>query len=183
MAITSNGQDSMNAKDMDTMPADDRRRHANLAERMKQKRLMPQKRAHHVRWHGIGFKARTLVFMACVLFIMTFVVVSFGTGSDNGQRLYGASSAVMGWTFMPMAHLMEGSQSTPMQMLGRGLESFVSIDIVAMFLATFVLSVIATAVITIVMGIIMTIHYTDDDGNVALLRGYDQQYRMGQMLR
>lgn len=183
MTTTGNRQDSMRAKDMGTMPADDRRRHANLAERMKQKRLMPQKRAHHVRWHGIGFKARTLVFVACVLFIMTFVVVSFGTGSGNGQWLYGTSYAVMGWTFMPMAHLMEGSQSTPMQILGRGLESFVSIDIVAMFLATFVLSVIATAVITIVMGIIRTIHYTDDDGNVALLRGYDQQYRMGQMLR
>lgn len=183
MATADNRQGSMSAKDMVTMPDDGRKRYESLTERMRRKHLMPQKRARRVRWHGIGFKARTLVFVACVLFMMTFVVVSFGTGSGNGQWLYGASSAVMGWTFLPMAHLMEGSPSTFMQTIGHGLESFVGIDIVAMFLATFVLSVIATAIITIVTGIVMTMHYADDDGNVALLRGYDQQYRMGQMLR
>lgn len=183
MAAANNRQGSMSTKDMVTMPDDGRKRHESLAERMRRKHLMPQKRARRVRWHGIGFKARTLVFVACVLFMMMFVVVSFGTGSGNGQWLYGASSAVMGWTFLPMAHLMEGSPSTLMQTLGHGLESFIGIDIIAMFLATFVLSVIATAIITIVTGIVRTMHYADDDGNVALLRGYDQQYRMGQMLR
>ena len=94
-----------------------------------------------------------------------------------------ASSTVMGWTFLPLAHAMGRSASTTVKMIGHGLESFVGIEIIAMFLATFVLSVLATAAITILMGIIRTLHYADDDGNVALLRGYDEQYRMGQMLK
>lgn len=176
-------QGNKSSRGMVTMPSDGEKRHKSLAELMRKRRLMPQKRARHVQWHGIGFKARTVVFVSCVLFMMTFVVVSFCTGAKNGKWLYEASSAVMGWTFLPLAHAMDGSASTTVKMIGHGLESFVSIDIVAMFLATFVLSVLATAAITVVMGVIRTLHYADDDGNVALLRGYDEQYRMGQMLK
>ena len=176
-------QGDVRARDMETMPPNDEHRHASLAEWMGKRRLMPQKRTRHVQWHGIGFKARTVVFVACVLFMMAFVVVSFCTGAKNGKWLYEASSTVMGWTFLPLAHAMGRSASTTVKMIGHGLESFVGIEIIAMFLATFVLSVLATAAITILMGIIRTLHYADDDGNVALLRGYDEQYRMGQMLK
>lgn len=183
MIVTDSSNGRAGADGMAVAVPDGSKRRSSLAERTRKSRLMPQKMSRHVRWHGIGFRMRTLIFVACVLFLMTFVIVSFGTGAGNGQWLYEASEKVIGWTFLPLASLMESSQSTTLQTLGHGLESFVGIDIIGMFLATFVLSVIATAAITIVTGIIRTRHYADDDGNVALLRGYDEQYRMGQMLR
>ena len=161
--------------------ADGRRQGATPATRRRQG--MPDKATHHARWHGIGFKARTLVFVACVLFMMAFVLVSFGIGAGNGQWLYDAAATVMGWTFLRFASALQGSGSVAVQTIGRGLETFVSIDIVAMFLATFVIAVTVTLAVTLVAGIVRTRHYAGDDGNVALLRGYDRQYRMGQMLR
>lgn len=157
--------------------------HNRFADWMRRRNLMPSKRKRHVQWVGMGFRLRTLTFTACVAFICTFVLVSFAMGTSNGQWLLSNAKWVMSWTFVPIASLFEASSSTKVVTLGKGLEKFVGVDGVAIFLSTFVLSVIATVVITIVIGIIRTMRHASEDGNVVLLRGYEQQYEMGRMLR
>lgn len=144
---------------------------------------MPLKRMHHMKWHGIGFKKRTLIFTCSILFMFCFVFISFCLGAQNGSWILEKASWIMSWTLMPIAKAMQNSNSITMQLAGNGLSTFASVDGISIFMSIFILSIICVIIISFVIDMIQSIRYARDDGNIAVLKNYNQQYRMGTMLK
>lgn len=144
----------------------------------------PYKRKQRVRPHAFGFRRRTLVFTACVLVMFAFVWWSFVTGAGNGGQIVSMSQSLMSVTFGRLNEaIAKATPSVTVATVFRGMTNLVCLDIVSIILAIFLCSVVLTLVITIVADIVITAYRAMDDGNVAMMRGYQKRYEMYRKLR
>lgn len=130
---------------------------------------------HHNR--HVGFKFRVIAFGTCFCMLTAFVFSSFLLGYGNGRSVAGMSQTVVNATIVPICDALSSSvPSNHVSGTFNGLSRLMTMSVMSVFAALFVVSIVVTIIIALSMSLIWHVRDRRDRGNVSLMRGYRQRY-------